>query len=139
MKLQALQWAFDRCGIQPNIVRHAFTGWKDLPKAHGVYSIWQGDICVYVGQAGGKEGFKGRFHHHHNKAHGIQQPGTSHGKGWVANRLNEDWAPDTWYVEFFLTQRAVHRTFIEGAMMLEFDPLCNDENFEDRSVDRVFV
>lgn len=26
---------------------------------------------------------------------------------------------------------AVHRTFIECAMMLEFDTLCNDENYED--------
>lgn len=133
MKLKKLQWAFDRCGIDPKIIAHSFTGFKDLPKTHGVYSIWQGDICVYVGQAGGKDGFRGRFEHHHNKAHGIEKPGTSHGKGWVSNRLNEDWAPDTWTVEYFLAEKAVHRTFLEGAMMLEFDPLCNDETYADRN------
>lgn len=132
MKLDRLQWAFQRCGIQPEIIEHEFRGFKTLPKTHGVYSIWQGDVCIYVGQAGGKDGFRGRFEHHHNKAYSINRPGTSHGKGWQANRLREDWQPETWRVEYFLTPKAVHRTFIEGAMMLEFDPLCNDENHADR-------
>jgi len=132
MKLLALQPDFKRCGINPTIVRHPFTGWKDLPKDKGLYSIWQEDLCIYVGQGGGKTGIRDRFHHHHNKAHSIEMAGTSHGKGWVANRLREDWTPETWTVEYFLTPKAVHRTYLEGAMMLEFDPLCNDENYEDR-------
>lgn len=132
MKLLALATDFARCGIQPTIVLHAFTGWKDLPKARGLYSIWQGDTCIYVGQGGGKTGIRDRFHHHHNKAHGILQAGTSHGKGWVANRLMEGWAPSTWTVEYFSCERATHRTYLEGAMMLVFDPLCNDETYEDR-------
>lgn len=132
MKLDSLNTDFARCGITPTIQTHAFTGWKDLPKSKGLYSIWQGNVCVYVGQGGGKTGIRDRFHHHYNKAHGIQQSGTSHGKGWVANRLNEDWAPNTWTVEYFCCEKATHRTYLEGAMMLIFDPLCNDENYEDR-------
>ena len=133
MKLQALHSDFARCGIEPTIVVQPFTGWRNLPKAKGLYSIWQGDCCIYVGQGGGKTGIRDRFHHHHNKAHGIEMAGTSHGKGWVANRLREDWMPDNWQVEYFLTDSAVHRTYLEGAMMLIFDPLCNDENYEDRT------
>lgn len=132
MKLKRIKWAFDSCNINPDIIVHQFIVWKSLPKSHGVYSIWQDDICIYVGQAGGIDGFRGRFRHHYNKAHSIEQSGTSHGKGWVANRINKNWTPNTWTVEYFLTASAVHRTFIEGAMMLEFDPLCNDENYEDR-------
>ena len=132
MKLDSLNTDFARCGITPSIQTYAFTAWKDLPKSKGLYSIWQGKVCVYVGQGGGKTGIRDRFHHHYNKAHGIQQSGTSHGKGWVANRLNEDWAPDTWTVEYFCCEKATHRTYLEGAMMLIFDPLCNDENYEDR-------
>ena len=135
MKLNTLTADFARCGIYPAIVEHQFTGWKDLPKSKGLYSIWQGDTCIYVGQGGGKTGIRDRFHHHHNKAHGIEQSGTSHGKGWVANRLREDWTPEAWRVEYFLTPKAVHRTYLEGVMMLVFDPLCNDENYEDRMVD----
>ena len=131
-KLQALQQDLERCGIQPNIVQVSFNDWKTLPRQHGVYSIWQGDQCIYVGQAGGKEGFKGRFMHHWNKAWGIEYSSTSHGKAWVAGRLTESWAPDTWTVELFYCKKATHRTYLEGAMMLMFDPLCNDETFADR-------
>jgi hypothetical protein len=133
-KLSALHSDFERCGIVPVIQVQAFTGWQNLPKSAGLYSIWQYDICVYVGQGGGKTGIRDRFHHHHNKAHAIEQAGTSHGKGWVANRLQEDWAPTVWQVEYFLCSSAVHRTYLEGAMMLMFDPLCNDENYEDRLI-----
>lgn len=132
MKLDALASDFARCGIAPTIQTHAFTGWKTLPKSKGLYSIWQGDLCIYVGQGGGKTGIRDRFHHHHNKAHGILQSGTSHGKGWVANRLMEGWAPNDWRVEYFCCEKATHRTYLEGCMMLVFDPLCNDETFEDR-------
>ena len=64
MKLDSLNTDFARCGITPSIQTHAFTGWKDLPKSKGLYSIWQGKVCVYVGQGGGKTGIRDRFHHH---------------------------------------------------------------------------
>jgi hypothetical protein len=134
-KLSVLQSDFERCGISPDIQVQQFTGWRNLPKSSGLYSIWQGDVCVYVGQGGGRTGIRDRFQHHHNKAHAITAAGTSHGKGWVANRLREDWTPDSWRVEYFLCKSAVQRTYLEGAMMLVFDPLCNDENFEDRLTD----
>lgn len=132
MQLHALQQDLERCGITALIIRRPFAEWKSLPKQHGLYSIWQGDRCVYVGQAGGKEGFKGRFMHHWNKAYGIEYSSTSHGKGWVAGRVEDSWAPDTWIVEYFCCEKATHRTYLEGAMMLIFDPLCNDETFADR-------
>lgn len=132
MKLLALKQDFDRCGILPEIRRVPFNQWRQLPSACGLYSIWQGDLCIYVGQGGGRTGIRGRFHHHWNKAFAIEQAGTSHGRGWVANRQQPLWLPDTWQVEYFACSRAVHRTYLEGAMMLQFDPLCNDESFEDR-------
>lgn len=132
MKLQVLENDFRRCGIQPKIHEHRFDGWRSLPKIRGLYSIWQQDLCVYVGQGGGRTGIRDRFHHHHNKAWAIEQAGTSHGQGWKVNRLRDDWAPESWIVEYFLCEKATHRTYLEGAMMLVFDPLCNDETFEDR-------
>ena len=132
MKLDLLRQDFDRCGIQPEIRTEAFEGWKALPAIKGLYSIWHDDQCIYVGQGGGRTGIRDRFHHHHNKAYGILQAGTSHGKGWVANRILEGWAPQEWRIEYFACASAVHRTYLEGAMMLLFDPLCNDENYEDR-------
>lgn len=132
MKLLALQPDFDRCGIAPAIHTASFGDWKSLPKDRGLYSIWQGDVCIYVGQGGGNTGIKHRFHHHHNKAYAIEQSGTSHGKGWVENRQTDTWQPETWHIEYVLVDSAVHRTYLEGTMILVFDPLCNDESYEDR-------
>jgi hypothetical protein len=133
MKLDVLTPDFLRCGITPKIFEHEFTSWRSLPRTCGLYSIWQGDDCVYVGQGGGRTGIRDRFQHHYNKAHSVESAGTSHGKGWVANRINESWNPDSWRVEYFSCERAVHRTYLEGVMMLMFDPLCNDETYEDRN------
>ena len=131
-KLSALSQDLARCGIDPEIYSRPFAEWKELPKDRGLYSIWQDDICIYVGQGGGGTGIRHRFHHHHNKAYGIQQSGTSHGKGWVESRQTDTWQPELWHVEYILVESAVHRTYLEVAMMLLFDPLCNDENYEDR-------
>lgn len=131
MKLDELKQDFQRCNINPTIVKSNFSDWKSLPKHSGLYSIWQGDRCIYVGQAGGKDGFKGRFLHHWNKAYNIKYSSTSHSKGWVAGRLTEDWAPDSWTIEYFCCTKATHRTYLESAMMLIFEPLCNDETYED--------
>lgn len=127
-----LIWAFQHCGVSPDIKTCAFADWKFLPKQQGLYSIWQDNVCIYVGQGGGHTGIRGRFPHHHNKAYAIQQSGTSHGRAWVEARTGLAWQPETWTVEYFLEPSAVRRTFLEGAMMLELDPLCNDENSEDR-------
>lgn len=132
MKLHAMNADFERCAIQPAIHRILFKDWKTLPKTKGLYSIWQGDLCVYVGQGGGKTGVRERFGHHWNKAYGILKAGTSHGKGWRETRELDWWNPSIWTVEYFECKSAVHRTYLEGAMMLVFDPYCNDESFEDR-------
>ena len=132
MRLQRLAPDFARCGINPEIVQQPFTGWRDLPRTPGLYSIWQENLCIYVGQGGGRTGIRDRFSHHYNKAHGIERAGTSHSRAWQAHRVLEGWAPDTWQVEYFLCDRATHRTYLEGVMMLVFDPLCNDETYEDR-------
>jgi len=140
MKLDKLQSDFKRCSITPVIHTHAFTDYKTLPKRRGLYSIWQGDKCIYVGQGGGNGGIRARFDHHYNKAHAIYETakgtrnGTSHGAGWVDARTNTEWLPNTWSIEYLECTKAVHRTYLEGAMMLVLDPLCNDENFEDRAV-----
>ncbi len=133
MKLAKLQPDFQRCGISPAIQTHSFNEFKSLPKSNGLYSIWQGDTCIYVGQGGGGSGIRARFEHHHNKAYAILKEGTSHGKGWKATREEQWWDPVSWTIEYFECSKAVDRTYLEGAMMLIFDPLCNDENFEDRT------
>lgn len=134
--LETLKSDFERCGLTPAIHQCLFTDWKNIPKKNGLYSIWQDNLCIYVGQGGGKKGINGRFQTHHNKAYAIESSSTTHPKGWVVSRLQPDWKPLTWVVEYIFVERAVHRTYLEGVMMLEFDPLCNDENYEDRLVDQ---
>jgi hypothetical protein len=133
MKLvNALDFDFKRCNIVPAVNRILFKDWKTLPKRKGLYSIWQDDQCIYVGQGGGKTGIRDRFHHHWNKAHAILQAGTSHGAGWREARELDWWNPNSWTVEYFECEKAIHRTYLEGAMMLVLGPYCNDESFEDR-------
>jgi hypothetical protein len=139
MKLTKLKPYLDMFGIDmPVINTEQFLNYKQLPKGRGLYSIWQGEVCIYVGQGGGGGGIRARFEHHYNKAHAIYETkkgtrnGTSHGAGWVHARENLTWTPDTWTVEYITTTSAVDRTLIEGIMMKVLDPLCNDENFEDR-------
>ena len=138
MKLTKLEQDFQRCGISPDIYTLQFTDFKKLPKVRGLYSIWQGDRCVYVGQGGGLQGIRARFDHHHNKAYALFETskgtrnGTQDGAGWKEGRATDWWKPETWTIEFFACKSAVHRTYLEGCMMLVLDPFCNDENYEDR-------
>lgn len=133
MKLTALTQDFQRCGINPTVVTQAFMDHRSLPKRPGLYSIWQGDVCIYVGQGGGLKGIRGRVYPpHHNKAFGTNLHQTRDCVGWANGRTQEWWKPETWTIEYFECERSVYRTYLEGAMMLEFDPYCNDENFLDR-------
>ena len=43
-----------------------------------------------------------------------------------------NWNPDSWEIEYFVASREIHRTYLEATMILLFDPLCNDESFNDR-------
>lgn len=130
MKLDALKADFARCGIDPEIKWTSFAGYKSINKVQGLYSIWQGDRCIYVGKT--RNDIRVRFKHHYNKAHGLFETGTTDTVGWGDGRVQEWWKPETWTVEYFACANAVHRTYLEGAMMLVFDPFCNDETFEER-------
>ena len=131
MKLLALAADFARCGIQPQLQEQPFTTWAQVPKRlQGLYSIWEQDRCIYVGKTGSN--ITVRLLHHHNKAHAIWEQGTTDTKGWRLGRTRPTWAPETWRIEYFTCASAVHRTYLEGAMMLLFDPECNDETVEDR-------
>ena len=131
MHLSRLQTDFDRCGINPEIHQLPFTQRSQIPrKLCGLYSIWEQDHCVYVGKTG--TNITTRLLHHHNKAHAIWEQGTTDTRGWRLGRTRPTWAPDTWTIEYFVCASAVHRTYLEGAMMLVFDPECNDETVEDR-------
>ena len=138
MNLNKLDSDFVRCGISPELYTLQFLDFKRLPRVKGLYAIWQDSICVYVGQGGGLQGIRARFTHHNNKARAVFETDTGTGNGtqdcagWSAGRDTDWWQPDTWTIEFFRCDRAVHRTYLEGAMMLVFDPFCNDENFQDR-------
>ena len=44
----------------------------------------------------------------------------------------KDWNPNCWEIEYVEVSKEVHRTYLEGGMLLLFDPLCNDESYNDR-------
>jgi len=133
MRLNRIRDDLVRCGINPEICRKEFVKWKTLPRVKGCYSIWQGDISIYVGKAGGRNGLPDRFFHHDAKAFGKSYSGTKHTAGWVYYRERmPNWNPDSWEIEYFAASREIHRTYLEATMILLFDPLCNDESFNDR-------
>jgi hypothetical protein len=139
MKLELLATYLQAFGIEmPEIHVESFRDFKALPRSRGLYSIWQDDVCIYVGQGGGMQGIRGRFEHHHNKAYAIFETsrgtrnGTQDGAGWRHHRENSTWRPETWQIEYIFIDGAVDRTLVEGIMMKVLDPLCNDENHEDR-------
>ena len=133
MRLDSISDDLMRCEINTRIFTLPFLEWKSLPKVKGCYSIWQGDISIYVGKAGGKNGLPGRLVHHDAKAFAKKRSGTKHTAGWVYYREQmADWDPDSWEIEYFEASQEVHRTYLEAAMILRFDPLCNDESFNDR-------
>ena len=78
MRLNIIRDDLKRCKIEPEICIEDFSNWKSLPKQKGCYSIWQGDICIYVGKARGKGSFPDRFVHHDAKAFGKNRSGTRH-------------------------------------------------------------
>ena len=135
--LEKIKSDFDRCGINPIIKKVDFTDYKKVDKINGLYAIWQGDVCVYVGQGSGNDGVRARVKHHHNKAYGIFESSTGKKNGtkdctaWQFHRETSVWTPESWTIEFFECTSAVHRTYLEGVMMLVFNPMCNDENFSD--------
>lgn len=137
MRLHRIESDIDRCGLGVSIQLLPFNQYKQLPRIKGLYSIWQGDRCIYVGQGGGNTGIRGRFDHHHNKAYGLfetrtgKRNSTQDGQGWRNGRESDWWDPSTWEIEFFACPKAVHRTYLEGAMMLVLNPICNDESWED--------
>lgn len=134
---QKLNFDMSRCGIFPEIKAIDFVDFKKMKKFNGLYAIWQGDTCIYVGQGAGKGGVKERIMHHFNKAHGIFESSTGKKNStkdcdaWKHYRNESWWLPDSWVVEFFVCDSAVHRTYLEGAMMLIFNPLCNEEVFKE--------
>lgn len=131
MRLHQLQADFARCHIQPALHLLPFTEWTQVPRnLKGLYSIWEQDRCIYVGKTGSN--ITQRLQHHHNKAHAVFEQGTRDTLGWRTGRTRPTWAPATWIIEYFTCESAVARTYLEGAMMLLFDPECNDESVEDR-------
>jgi hypothetical protein len=133
VRLDILEADFNRCGISPEIHAIPFTNWKGISRTPGLYSIWAGPDSIYVGQGGGSTGIRDLFYHHYAKAFDIAQAGTSHSRAWQwARQHNAHWDPLQWTVEFFYCASPVHRTYLEGAMLLLFNPLCNDETHENR-------
>lgn len=123
-----------RCGITPGFKTVNFADVKKLPRVHGIYSIWQDDRCIYVGQGAGKTGIRGRCDPHHvKKAKGTITGSTKDTNGWSDGRNQSWWDPSQWKVEYLECQSAVHRTYLEGAMILELDPWANDETYSDRN------
>ncbi len=128
MKMDSLSADFQRCNLSPEILCKQFLDWKSLPqRVKGVYSIWQDETAVYVGKG---TGIRSRIKHHNNKARSIEAKGTRHTSGWIHHRsTNGQWNPDAWVIEYAEVSSAVHRTYLEGAMLLKFRPLCNSEVF----------
>lgn len=131
MKLSLLAQDFQRCSINPEIHSLPFDQWELIPKhIKGIYSIWENDHCIYVGKTG--NAITKRMLHHHNKAYAIFEQGTRDTMGWRIGRNRPTWSPSSWTIEYFVCSSAVARTYLEGAIMLLYDPECNDENVEDR-------
>ena len=117
-----------RCELSPDFETIDFSAVKTLPRAEGIYAIWQDQRCIYAGQGGGKSGIRGRcYPHHRNKAYGTITGGTQDTSGWADGRKQSWWDPDQWKVEYLLCPSAVHRTYLEGAMILELSPWANEE------------
>ncbi len=139
MRLDTLKGDYLRCGLTPEICKVLFNDWRKMPARSGLYSIWHGDTCIYVGQGSGRSGIRGRLKHHWNKAHGEfktttgRPNGTQDTAAWADGRKRADWVPNAWEVEFFECSSAVARTYLEGAMLLTLGPMCNDESFADRT------
>lgn len=139
MRLKELEKDFVRCRLTPVMNKVAFVDWKTLPTKNGLYALWQADLCIYVGQGSGRSGIRGRMKHHWNKAFTVFKSGSGKPNGtkdtaaWAAGRKHPKWKPRTWIVEYVECSSAVSRTYLEGVMLLQFDPLCNDESFGDRS------
>ena len=145
-KLDALKPVFDLFRFTDITIQTAsFDEYAAMPKIHGLYSIWQGDTCVYVGQAGGKSGMKDRFKHHYNKAHAIfesktgKKNSTSDTTGWALGREQAWWNPLEWTVEYFECAGEVNKSLLETAMMKLFDPFCNEECLRDRQAGNKFL
>ena len=133
MRLDCISDDLIRCGINALIFTLPFFEWRSLQKVKGCYSIWQGDISIYAGKAGGKNGLPDRFVHHDAKAFGKTRGGTRHTAGWVYYREQMvAWGPNSWEIDYFEASKEVHRTYLDATTTLRFDPLCNDESFNDR-------
>ena len=124
---------FHRCKyFDPDIRTFAFGQGRQLPRDAGIYAIWQGDRCIYVGNGGGRDGIRGRYFRHNNKAYYDENGGPDDVAGWADGRRQSWWAPANWEIEYFLCSNPAHRTYLEGAMLLEFEPWCNDQTFRIR-------
>ncbi len=131
MKLDQLRSDLDRCNINPVLVTLPFADRLQISKRLcGLYSIWENNHCVYVGKTGNN--IATRLLHHHNKAFGIWENGTRDTLGWKLGRNRAGWNPNIWTIEYFECASSTHRTYLEGAMILLFNPECNDETVEDR-------
>jgi hypothetical protein len=131
MRFHRIMNDFHRCKYSdPDIKTIALAQAKQLPSGEGIYVIWQGERCIYVGDGGGEYGIRGRIVPHHiNKAHGRVGNRTKDTAGWREGRSQPWWDPASWEIEYFLCSNPVHRSYLEGAMLLEFKPWCNDQMF----------
>ena len=135
MKLLELRPLFDFFGEpMPEIRSLPFADFRQLPKWLGLYAIFQGDRCIYVG----KGVIPSRFLHHHNKAYEIWETGkgtrngTQDPLGWQDLRSQEWFDPSQWTIEYFAEKGHVNRAAYEGAMMKLLKPWANDEAYADR-------
>lgn len=116
----------------------SFADYKDMPRKPGIYVIWQGDICIYVGIS--KSNMRARFApHHYLKAYGRtdESAGTSDPVGWRRARENSWWNPEEFtiqYKEFAPEKTKAGKRKLEGNLLLleqiaidKLDPLANTQ------------
>lgn len=121
-----------------------FTEYKSVPRKPGLYIIWQGDICIYVGKS--VTNMRSRFApHHYLKAYGRtdESASTTDPVGWRKARENSWWNPEEFTIEYkvFGEEEADKWNFseggkrkLEGALLLieqlaidYLDPLANTQ------------
>lgn len=135
MRLEKLQPLFNLFGEpMPDIQTVAFADHCQVPKWMGLYAIFQGEQCIYVG----KGRIPDRFKHHHNKAYELWETakgtrnGTQDTLGWQELREQDWFEPAAWTIEYFQEAGHVNRAAYEGAMIKLLAPFANDEAYADR-------
>jgi hypothetical protein len=126
--LEKIKTNLEYKSISGKIEKCAFNEYKTFKRRRGIYVIYDNDKVIYVG----KGFFKARNDSHYKKA--IDEA-RYYPEGWIWFKNTYDYDISDWNLVIVELESEVAITYMEGAMMLDLDPLANDETFKDRLTD----